>query len=171
MLSRSRVLVPAVLAAGLLLSGCSDEVGGTASPASTASSSSSGSSSSSSGSGSSSGGGGGEFEEFCTQGEELFGEAGEALTDAEGMGVEALVAALDQTVDAFDALEPPDEIADDWQASREGFAQIRDDVAAIDPAAPDAETQALEIVSQAETTVGPAFERVSTWIDENCPNS
>ena len=180
MLRRSRVLVPAALAAGLLLSGCSEEVSGTASPGSDAPSSSSSSSSSSSPSAgstsgsspsSSPGGTGGEYAEFCADGERLFGEAGDALTEAEGTGVGGLVAALDQTVDAFDALEPPDEIAADWQTSRDGFVELRDAVAAIDPAAPDADAQALEVIAQAETTVGPAFERVGAWIDTNCPNA
>ncbi|MGY1741919.1 MULTISPECIES: hypothetical protein [unclassified Blastococcus] len=162
-----RVLAPAVLSAALLLTGCSDEVDGSASPATTGSPSSSSSSSSSS----SPSAGGGEFDEFCTDGEQVFGEVDEAFDDAEGMGVEALVAALQQAVDAFDALEPPAEIADDWEESRTGFADLRDAVAAIDPAAPDAEQQALELIADAQSFVGPAFERVGTWIDENCPNS
>ncbi|WP_409333136.1 hypothetical protein [Trujillonella humicola] len=172
MLRHSRVVVPAVLAAGLLLGGCSEEVDGTASPATTASPTASPPTSPApSPTSSPTASPGGEFAEFCTEGEELFGEAGEALTEAEGMGVEALVDALDQTVAAFDALEAPDEIAEDWQASRDGFVEVRDAVAAIDPAAPDAEQQALEVIAQAETTVGPAFERVSTWIDQNCPEA
>ena len=101
----------------------------------------------------------------------MFGEVDSAFNEAEGMGPAALADALQQAVDAFDALEPPDEIADDWQESRDGFAGLRDTVAAIDPAAPDAEQQALDVVTDAETTVGPAFQRVSDWIEANCPNA
>jgi hypothetical protein len=160
-----RYLLPTVLAAGLLLSGCSDEVEGAAAPATTASTSSSSSTSSAPTTGSD------EYEEFCTDGEALFGEVDDAFSGAEGMGSQAFAAVLQQAVDAFDALEPPDEIADDWQESRDGFAALRDAVAAIDPAAPDAEQQAVDVIAGAETTVGPAIRRVSDWIDDNCPGS
>ena len=159
-----RVLVPAVLAAGLLLSGCSDEVEGDAAPATTPSTSSSSSAPTSATPTIDA-----DLEEFCTDGEELFGDVDLAFDDAEGMGSTAFAEVLQQAVDAFDTLEPPDEIADDWAESRDGFAQLRDDVAAIDPAAPDAEQQAIDIIAAAETTVGPAFARVTDWIDENCP--
>ena len=158
--------MPAVLAAGLLLSGCSDEVEGAAAPATTPSTSSSSSSSTSATPTIDA-----NLEEFCTDGEALFGEVDDAFDDAEGMGSAAFAEVLQQAVDAFDALEPPDEIADDWEASRDGFGQLRDDVAAIDPAAPDAEQQAIDLIAAAETTVGPAFARVTDWIDENCPGS
>ncbi|RBY90695.1 hypothetical protein DQ240_01075 [Blastococcus sp. TF02A-26] len=155
--------MPVVLAAGLLLSGCSDEVRGTAAPATTPSTSGSSSSSSAPTTGNE------EYEEFCTDGEALFDEVDEAFDAAEGTGSAAYAEVLQQAVDAFDALEPPEEIADDWEESRDGFAGLRDTVAAIDPAAPDAEQQAVDIISAGETTVGPAFQRVNEWIDENCP--
>ncbi|WP_029431850.1 hypothetical protein [Blastococcus sp. URHD0036] len=159
-------LVPAVLAAGLLLSGCSDEVDGSAAPATTPSTSSSSSAPTSASPTIDP-----DLEDFCTDGEALFGEVDDAFTNAEGMGSTAFAEVLQQAVDAFDALEPPDEIAADWQASRDGFAALRDAVAAIDPAAPDAEQQAVDVIAGAETTVGPAFQDVSDWIDENCPES
>jgi hypothetical protein len=161
-----RFLLPAVLATGLLLSGCSEEVEGNATPPTTASTSSSSSSSSSPSPTLDP-----EYEEFCTEGEALFGDVDEAFDDAEGMGSAAFADVLQQAVAAFDALEPPEEIADDWAESREGFAELQAAVAAIDPAAPDAEQQAVDVIAGAETTVGPAFQRVNDWIDENCPNS
>ena len=89
----------------------------------------------------------------------LYGAEGElpALPDLEAAAGAALVGVRTE------------EIADDWAESRDGFAGLRDTVAAIDPAAPDAEQQAIDIISAGETTVGPAFQRVNEWIDENCP--
>ncbi len=161
-----RILGPTVLAAGLVLTACSEEVDGTASPASTAPSSSS----SSSGSSSSSPMLDPELEQFCTDGKQVFTEVGSALNAAVDMGVEPMVDALQQTVDAFDAVTPPEEIAEDWSASQDGFADLRDTVAAVDPSAPDAQAQVDAVLDGGETTVGPAFERVGDWIDQNCPN-
>jgi ABC-type transport system substrate-binding protein len=163
-----RVLVPAALTAALLLSGCTEETAGTATPATSSSSSTTSSSGSSSSAPPTVDP---ELEEFCTDGEALFAEVDEAFDAAEGMGVEALVRALQQAVAAFDALDPPAEIADDWEASRDGFSELTQDVAAIDPAAPDAQQQAEAVLAQADTTVGPGFQRVGEWIDENCPNA
>jgi ABC-type transport system substrate-binding protein len=161
--------VPTLVATGLLLAaGCSDEVAGTASPATSSSSSTSSSSGTSSSAPPTVDP---ELEEFCTDGEALFAEVDQAFDDAEGMGVDALVRALQQAVAAFDALDPPAEIADDWEASRDGFSELTQDVAAIDPAAPDAQQQAEAVLAQADTTVGPGFQRVGDWIDANCPNA
>jgi hypothetical protein len=101
----------------------------------------------------------------------MFGEVGDALDAAQGRGPAAIADALQQVVDAFDALEPPAVIGQDWAASQDGFAQLRDAVAAIDPSAPDAAAQADAALDSGETTVGPAFTRVGDWIDEHCPNA
>ena len=106
---------------------------------------------------------------FCAQAEPVFTDLNAAFEAAGTDGVAALPPLLDQAVASFDAVQPPADIAPDWQTVRGGFAQLRDQVAAIDPAAPDAATQVDGAVAAVEgSEAGPALERLGTYYDQHC---
>jgi hypothetical protein len=110
---------------------------------------------------------GGEAAAFCTQAQPLFTQVGSAF-DAVGEDIGALSSALQQAVDAFNSVEAPTAIAQDWATARDGFAGLRDTVAGIDPAAPDALAQVQAAEQQAQTEVAPAVTRVGAYIEQNC---
>ncbi len=166
----SRPVATALLttAAGtLLLTGCGDDSDG---DAGAASSSSSPASSTASSPASSSGGGGAAADPaaFCEDAVEVFGRLSEAFEAIEGQSLDASVPVLDQAVGAFDQLEPPAEITDDWQVVRNGFADLRDAVDEIDADAADAEAQAEAAVQDIEADISPSLERVDAYYSENC---
>jgi hypothetical protein len=146
-------------AAALLLVGCTTGEDNTATTTSQAPASTTSSAAESSA--------GGEAAAFCAQAQPLFTQVGSAF-DAVGQDIGALSAALQQAVDAFDAVPAPTAIAQDWAAARDGFAGLRDTVAGIDPAAPDALAQVQAAEQQAQTDVAPAVTRVGTYIEQNC---
>src|SRR3954468_9599498 len=67
-----------------------------------------------------------EAQTFCTEAEQAFAEISNGLDAADPSSLDA---ALDQSVDAFDRIEPPAEIAADWDALQQAFAGLRDAVA------------------------------------------
>ncbi len=146
----------------LLLTGCGDDSRGDTGAASTSANTSSSAASSGSGSADA------DPARFCEDAMQVFGRLSEAFEAIEGQSLDASVPVLDQAVDAFDELEPPVEISDDWQAVRDGFAELRDAVDAIDADAADAEAQAEAAVTDIESDISPSLERVDTYYTENC---
>jgi hypothetical protein len=104
---------------------------------------------------------------FCAQAVPLFSQVGNTLSAA-GQDPTALKSGLQQAVDAFDTIHPPTAIAQDWATSRDGFAALRDTVAAIDPAAPDAQAKVQAAEQQTETQIGAAFSKVTAYAEQNC---
>ena len=163
----SRPIATALLTAAastLLLTGCGDDADDSTEPASDSSAPGGASSSSSS----DDGGTDVDPAAFCADAEQVFGRLSEAFEAVEGESLDAAVPVLDQAVDAFDELEPPAEIGDDWQTVRGGFADLRDAVDAIDASAPDAEAQAEAAVQDIEADISPSLERVDAYYSENC---
>ncbi|MGY1732305.1 hypothetical protein ACI798_12375 [Geodermatophilus sp. SYSU D01045] len=106
---------------------------------------------------------------FCADATPVVTRLSSALEAAESQGVAALPPLLDQAVTAFDGVTAPAEVAADWQAVRDGVAQLRDQVGAIDPDSPDAGAQVDAAVAAVEgSAAGPALSRVGTYYQQNC---
>ncbi|MGY1779037.1 hypothetical protein [Geodermatophilus sp. SYSU D01036] len=152
-------------AAGALLVSCGggDDGGASASPSSASSAAATPSSSaapSSAGPGAAA---------FCADATPVVARLGAALEAAETQGVAALPPLLDQAVTAFDGVTAPGEVAADWQAVRDGLAQLRGRVGAIDPAGPDADAQVDAAVTEVQgSAAGPALSRIGAYYEENC---
>jgi hypothetical protein len=152
-------------AATVLLTACGDDSDDSDGAAGSSSGSSSGSATAGA---SSSGGGDGDTSAFCSEAQGVFAQISSAFDAAEGEGVDAAVPLLDDAVDAFDDLEPPAAIEEDWQTLRDGFADLRDAVSDIDPDAPDARDRGQAAVDEVEGDIGPSLTSLDSWFGENC---
>lgn len=108
-------------------------------------------------------------EAFCAEAGPVFSDLDTAFEAVETQGVPALPPLLDQAVAAFDEVTPPAELATDWQTVRDGFAQLRDRVGALDPDSPDAAAQVAGAVAAVEgSEAGPALGRLDSYYQQNC---
>ena len=108
--------------------------------------------------------------DFCEQAQDLQDELGEGTDDSlSDEGFEQL-----QTLhDAFQDIEPPDEIAEDWEANIEGLEQLIDIVEAAREEGIDEDTPADDPrVEQLFTDLGEldtsASEAVIAYLEEEC---
>jgi hypothetical protein len=154
-----------VAAALLVLTACggaddapSDAAAGSSAAASTAAgSSAAGSSSAPSGDA--------DAQAFCTEARQTFAEinSGVDLADPNSLGT-----ALDQSVAAFDRIEPPAEISADWSALQQAFTGLRDAVAGADLSTTEGQTAVQQAVSDWESRAADPQARVQQYVDTNC---
>lgn len=165
-----RLALPLIASAAtaLLLSGCGgDDDSSTASP-STPSSSSPASSSPAETSADAAGSTDPAVAAFCDQAE-TFADSASKLQDATP---DTVVPILRDTVSAFDAVEPPAEIASDWSVVGDALHAFSDTAGSIDVTTPDgaaafqqAGEQFLNVFS------GPEGTKVSDYVTGNCPGA
>jgi hypothetical protein len=103
---------------------------------------------------------------FCDEATAAF----RTLTDsvAEAGDVEALPAALDRAATDLDGVAAPADIAADWETVRAGYADLREQISALDFSAAGVEEEVSAVFERSRDT-GAAFERVVTYVDEHCP--
>ncbi len=76
--------------------------------------------------------------------------------------------ALQQAATGFRAVEPPEEIAADWNTLGDGVEQIATALASTDFDDPTERTAYQEQVGQLQTQVGPASADVGAYLGEEC---
>jgi hypothetical protein len=103
--------------------------------------------------------------QFCAQAAE-FDELGNQLTAATP---EQLPGLLQQAAGAFDAVQPPAEIASSWQVVGDAVQTFADSANSIDPNTPDGQAQ-LQTAAQEFVTVanGPDGAAVQQFGEANC---
>src|SRR3954471_10018442 len=153
------------VAALVLLTACgADDEASDAAATSTAAGPSSAAGSSAAGS-SAAPSGDAEAQTFCTEAEQAFTEISNGLDAADPNN---LGAALDQSVNAFDQIEPPAEIASDWDALQQAFAGLRDAVAGVDLNTTEGQTAVQQAVSDLEARTADPQARVQQYVDGHC---
>ncbi|MGY1830513.1 hypothetical protein ACI8AA_08815 [Geodermatophilus sp. SYSU D01180] len=163
-LSRSAV---AAVAAAVLLTACGggDGSGSEEAAESTAASTSSSAESSGSPSSSSAGSDDPAVAAFCEQAGQ-YEELGNQLTAATP---EQLPGLLQQAAAAFDSVQPPAEIASDWQVVGDAVQAFSDTANSVDLTTPDGQAQ-LQAAAQQFVTVaqGPEATNVAQFGEQNC---
>ena len=160
----------ATAAAVLLLSGCGGDENGDPASSSSASSSAAATSSGSSAPASSGGATGGsatvapEVAAFCDQADAFQGTVAELQTaTADRYGQ-----ILQQAVADFAEVQPPAELAADWQALGGVLQQLADVATRQDLTTPEGEQQFLATAQAAVGQVGPAQDHVEAYLTANC---
>ena len=156
------------VAALVVLTACgSDDEASDAAATSTAAGSSSAAGSGTAGS-SAAPSGGVEAQTFCTEAEQAFAEISNGVDAADPSSLDA---ALDQSVDAFDRIEPPAEIAADWDALQQAFAGLRDAVAGVDLDTSEGQVAVQQAVADLESESADPQARVQAYVDAHCGKS
>src|SRR3954451_16218245 len=109
-----------------------------------------------------------EAQTFCTEAEQAFAEISNDLDAADPSSLDT---ALDQSVDAFDRIEPPAEIAADWDALQQAFAGLRDAVAGVDLDTSEGQVAVQQAVADLQSESADPQARVQAYVDAHCGNS
>ena len=155
-------------AALLLLTACGGSDDEQSDTASGSSSSATSSASSSAGSGSSSSTSDQDVQAFCTDAEAVFTKLSDGLDAAEPAD---LGPTLDEGVAAFDEIDPPAEISDDWTVLKQAFAGLRDAVVGSDITTPEGQAAVQQAVTDLDTQAGTAQDDLEAWVTANCDNA
>jgi hypothetical protein len=79
---------------------------------------------------------------------------------------------LQQAATAYDSVQPPAEIAGDWQVVGDALQSFADSASSIDLSAPDGQTQLQNAAQQFLTVAqGPEGTHVSQFVETNCGDS
>jgi hypothetical protein len=104
--------------------------------------------------------------EFCTQAQELVTQLQGAVTDSSDPS--SLPQVLQQAADGFDAVEPPAEIAGDWNALADGTRQLSDAFGQADFTNPQSAAQFQQTAAQLEGQLSGASTNVERYLSEQC---
>lgn len=112
--------------------------------------------------------GGDDVQAFCDGAQESL--AGIDATGSLGDDPEAFAAAISEQRRGFDALQPPEEIAADWEVFTRAFADLDDALQAVDTTDQDAVNQALTEFSESADSeeLSTASDNVGTFLTESC---
>ena len=104
--------------------------------------------------------------EFCTEAASIEDRISSTLNDQSDPA--ALPQALQQAADEIRAIEPPDEIAADWEALAGGVEQIAAAFAQVDFNDPNALATFEAQIGQLQTQLESASTNVETYLREEC---
>lgn len=112
--------------------------------------------------------GGDDVQAFCDGAQESL--AGVEATGSLGDDPEAFAAAIAEQRRGFDALEPPAEIAADWDTFTSAFADLDDALQGVDTTDQDAVNQVLTDFSESADSeeLSTASDNVGTFLTESC---
>jgi hypothetical protein len=160
----ARLFRPAVAAAAVavLLTACGGS--GDEEPAASSSSSSSSSASATSSSAAPTTSSDPAVAAFCERGQE-FDQVAESLATA---APPELPGILQQAVAAFDTVQPPAEIAADWQTLGTALRQLADASATLDLGTPEGQQQLQQAATLAFASAGTAQANVQAFTSANC---
>jgi hypothetical protein len=150
--------------------GSDDKASGTAATSTAAGSSSAAAGSSTAGSSAGSSAapsGDAEAQAFCSEAEQAFTEISNGLDAADPSSLDA---ALDRSVEAFDEIQPPAEIASDWGALQQAFAGLRDAVAGVDLDTAEGQAAVQQAVADLENESADPQARVQAYVNAHCGN-
>lgn len=139
--------------AAALLAGCTSEVRGSASPAADAAPPELSDA---------------ELHEmFCTDVPELLEDITADLEDVQTDPVSA-TAALDDAVSRMEEVQPPDDVADEWERLVAAWRDLRDLVAAVDPGDPSANQDLADDLMDLQPELVDAGTAIDEWGRANC---
>jgi hypothetical protein len=104
--------------------------------------------------------------EFCTQAAVIQERVGATLTDQ--TDPTALPGVLQQAATEIRAVEPPEEIAADWNALADGVEQIAGAFGSIDFNDPNAVATFQQQIGQLQTELATASTNVETYLRDEC---
>ena len=104
--------------------------------------------------------------EFCTQAASIEDRVSSTLNDQTDPA--SLPTALQQAADEIRKIEPPDEIASDWEALASGVEQIATAFSQVDFNDPNALATFEAQVGQLQTQLESASNNVETYLSEEC---
>jgi len=104
--------------------------------------------------------------DFCTEAASIEERVSSTLDDQANPA--SLPAALQQAADEIRAIEPPDEIASDWEALAGGVEQIATAFSEVDFNDPNALATFEAQVGQLQTELETASTNVETYLREEC---
>jgi hypothetical protein len=110
-----------------------------------------------------------EVQTFCTETEAVFTELSSAFSSVTDPANYS--AALDQSVAAFDQVQPPAEISSDWTALQQGLAGLRDAVAGTDLSTPEGQTALQGAVTTFQTDTAEPQQALEQYATTNCDNA
>ncbi|MGY1691151.1 hypothetical protein [Geodermatophilus sp. SYSU D01105] len=103
--------------------------------------------------------------EFCDRVESVFAQVAAALQGATPDQVPGL---LPDVVAGFDAVQPPAEIAGDWQAVADGLRSLQDTAASLDLSTPEGQQQFTAAEAQVAQQLAAAQAAVAGYVETNC---
>ena len=163
---RGTTLVLATVAAALL-TGCTSEVSGSASPATTGSPATSTATSTATATGSPGDADEELREEFCADVPMLLQDVGQQLQDVETDPASASEA-LDDAVSRLEEVQPPGDVADEWNRLVDALRDLRDLVASVDPSDPGGGSERAEELLDIQSELVDAGTAVDEWGQANC---
>jgi hypothetical protein len=104
--------------------------------------------------------------EFCTQAQELVTQLQGAVTDSTDLST--LPQVLQQAAEGFDAVEPPAEIASDWNALADGTRKLADAFGQVDFNDPQSAAQFQQTATQLEGQLSGASTNVENYLSQQC---
>jgi hypothetical protein len=104
--------------------------------------------------------------EFCTEAPAIEGRIDSTIQNSQDP--QALPQALQEAANEIRAIEPPDEIASDWNALADGAEQIAAAIAQVDFRDPNALATFQQQVGQLESQLSSASTNVETYLREEC---
>ena len=103
-----------------------------------------------------------DVEAFCGQVESVFSRVSAAYDPANVTG------SLDESVAAFDEVQPPAEIADDWAAIQQGLTELRDTIAGTDLNTPGGQASAQVALTDFQTSTAGVQQELEQYVTANC---
>lgn len=103
--------------------------------------------------------------EFCTEAATIEERLGSTFDTQDPT---ALAQAVQEVAAEIRAIQPPDEIADDWGALATGVEQIGQALSAVDFNDPNALARFQEQIGQLQTELTTASNNVQTYLTEEC---
>jgi hypothetical protein len=107
-----------------------------------------------------------EDSEFCVQASTIQQRVDSTL--AGQSAPDALPRTLEAAAEEIRAIDPPDEIADDWAALAGGVDQIADALGSLDFNDPDALATFQEQIGRLQADLGTASTNVQSYLSEQC---
>jgi hypothetical protein len=103
--------------------------------------------------------------EFCTQASQINQRIASSITESDGA---SLSGNLQTIADEISAVEPPAEIADDWNALSDALDQAASALDGVDLTDPEQAAEAQAQLSQLQSQLGDAGTNVETYLQEQC---
>ncbi len=103
--------------------------------------------------------------EFCTEASEINERISTSLSESDSA---SLSGNLQTISDEISAVEPPDEIADDWNSLSDALGQAADALEGVDLNNPDEAAQAQAELTELQEQLGDAGTNVETYLRDEC---
>jgi hypothetical protein len=104
--------------------------------------------------------------EFCTEAAEIPDRLGDSFANANDP--DSLTQGLQAAADEMRNIEPPDEIADDWNALADGLEQAASSLQGLDVNDPEAAAQLQAELGQLQSQLETSGANVETYLREQC---